>query len=231
MCHAAVVMTCAAVGLSIIHAGRVTRGTAAEKRLRRAWAWLIVFSQVIIVSYWLLPGKYDLQRSLPLHICDLAPWAAAAALLTNLRWARTMTYFWGIGLCTQAFVTPVIEEGWTHGAFWYFWIQHTQIVATAGYLLVVDRYRPTWYDFAVGTGTSVLYVLAMLAFNEVMNTNYGYVGRSSPEARTIVDSLGSWPIRVLWMSLLVTGVFALLTLVWRAPARPSDTSAADADRA
>ncbi len=222
-CHLATVLVCAAAAVAFIAIGRRAQTAASparEFRVRWVWAGLIVIGQILTILFWISPGRFELDKSLPLHICDLAPWAAVAALLGGPRWTRTLTYFWGIGLCTQAFFTPIVEEGWAKPQFWFFWIQHTQIVASAAYLLVVSGYRPNWRDFGVTSAISIAYVLVMMAFNQWQDVNYGYVGGRSPDVRTVIDALGPWPLRVLWLALIVEGVFALLVLVWRLP-RPS----------
>jgi uncharacterized membrane protein YwaF len=44
--------------------------------------------------------------------------------------------------------------------------------------------------------------------------NYGYVGNATPEVRTIIDALGSWPWRVVVMAGLVCLVYAAMLVPW-----------------
>ncbi|MDX9910946.1 MAG: TIGR02206 family membrane protein [Phycisphaerales bacterium] len=217
--HAIVVLAfILATGASCV-LGRRWRGRPAERMLRLAWAWTTIAWQSAAVVWWLLPRNFDLYESLPIHVCDLAAWIAPLALLTQRRWLRTMLYFWGIGLSTQAFLTPVLQEGPTYLKFWLFWVGHTQIVGSAVYDLVVLRYRPTRRDFITAFTISLVYILAALAFNIAMHTNYAYVGNSAPDRPTIIDALGRWPLRVLWLSMIVTVLFLVLWLIWPAARR------------
>ena len=45
-------------------------------------------------------------------------------------------------------------------------------------------------------------------------TNYLYIGPITPENPTIVDYLGEWPWRALWIGLIVTAGMALFTAIW-----------------
>jgi uncharacterized membrane protein YwaF len=58
--------------------------------------------------------------------------------------------------------------------------------------------------------------MAVLAvFDRIFDWNYGFVGPSTPEQPTPVDSLGPYPRRLVWMSLLGCVVFVVLWLPWR----------------
>jgi hypothetical integral membrane protein (TIGR02206 family) len=211
--HVVVVLVCAGVMLSLCLLGRrwmrQDRTRPRERRLRVAWAVFIAAWQVAAQAWWLLPGNFVLDKSLPLHVCDIAAMLAPVALLTGWRAARTIVWFWGVGLSTQAFFTPVLAEGCADPEYWLFWVGHTQIVGTAAYLAAVMGYRPSWRDLALATSLSLLYAGAMVALNVSLGTNYGYVGPSKPERPTVIDALGPWPGRVTWLCLIGTGAMAL----------------------
>src|SRR5262245_25564839 len=82
------------------------RDTRTELRARRLVAWCAITFQLLALGWYMQPRVFKLDESLPLHVCDICGWTAWLALATNWRWARTLTFLWGIALCTQAFVTP-----------------------------------------------------------------------------------------------------------------------------
>ncbi|MCC6969160.1 MAG: TIGR02206 family membrane protein [Phycisphaerales bacterium] len=182
----------------------------------RAWVgWSTLIAQALMLIYYIRPSRFVLSESLPLHICDLAGWIGGAALVTRKRWLRTLCYYWGFGLCTQAFFTPIVTQGYGHIKFWLYWINHIQIVGCAAYDLVVLRYRPAWRDFLAAAGQTFLYAIAlMVPFNWWLGTNYAYTGPSQPDTTTILDALGPWPRRVAWIVLVAAAVLALITLPW-----------------
>ncbi len=203
------------IGVAALAAlGRAWRGENRERRLRAAWCGSVFTLQGVGVIYWLAPGNFEVELSLPLHVCDVMAWIGPIALLTQRRALRALTYFWGLGLSSQAFLTPVLEEGPETFRFWLFWLGHAQIIGCAVYDLVALRYRPTGRDFLIVTIAGVVYIGAMLAINLPFGLNYGYVGRTTPEAPTLVEALGPWPWRIGVMWLIGEAFMLAMWLIW-----------------
>ncbi len=187
-----------------------------EWRLRLIWAWSTIAWQTMATIYYLLPRNFDWYESLPLHLCDLAAWVAPFALLTQKRWLRTLLYFWGIGLSTQAFLTPVVEGGHGDFRYWLFFVGHTQIVGSALYDVVVLRYRPNLRDWGVVTLLTLAWIVPVTTFNLLMDVNYGYTGRMTPTpgGTTVLDYLGPWPWRLGTMFVLTQVLWGVAWGVW-----------------
>lgn len=189
--------------------------TSRESKLRAWVGWSTLITQALMLIYYIRPSRFVLSESLPLHICDLAGWIGGAALVTQKHWLRTLCYYWGFGLCTQAFFTPIVTQGFGHIKFWLYWINHMQIVGCAAYDLVVLRYRPMWRDCFAAAGQTFLYaIVLMVPFNWWLGTNYAYTGPSQPNTTTILDALGSWPRRLLLIMPLAALVLVIITLPW-----------------
>lgn len=194
--------------------GRKWRGTHRELRLRSIWCWFSLIWQIAHVAYWAWPTRFNLAESLPLQLCDVAAWVAPLALLTQKRSLRAVLYFWAIGLSTQAFFTPVLNEGPAYPKFWFFWIGHTQIVGSAIYDVAALQFRPKFKDFLIGTLANLAFFAVVMPINLVWNVNYGFVGNVTPEHTTLIDELGPWPLRLAWIALLVHGIMLALWLAW-----------------
>jgi hypothetical integral membrane protein (TIGR02206 family) len=140
----------------------------------------------------------------------------AAALLLATRWnaLRPIVYFWGFALSTQALITPSLSEGPAIYPFWFFWTTHGIIVGVALYEVFARGYRPTPRDYGIACAAAALYVAIVLPLDLAFGWNYGFVGPSKPEARSIVDALGPWPERLAIIVILVAGAMALLLLPW-----------------
>lgn len=199
--------------------GRRWRGTRSEWRLRLGWSVFTLVWNAAALVFYLVPANFDPRESWPLHVCDVAAWVAPAALLTQRRWLRTLLYFFGIGLSSQAFVTPVVEEGVGSLRYWLFWIGHTQIVGSALYDVAVLGYRPRWRDLLIAAGSLVAYALLVTPINLAWGLNYGYIGDGRPERPTLIDRLGPWPLRLVPMLGLALGVFTVAWAIWAVPAR------------
>lgn len=193
-----------------------------EIRVRTGIGILIIIFQTYSNIWWLMPARtevHGLLNSFPLQLCDLAAYTAALALITRWRIFRTLLYFWGIGLSTQAFFTPVVPVGPAHMHYWLFWIGHTFIVGSAMYDLVVRGYRPRLVDFRNALLVTLGYGLTVFMLNIWLDTNYAYIGNQQAERPTLVDKLGPWP----WRAFAVGGLvfldylilFAIWPIIWR----------------
>jgi hypothetical integral membrane protein (TIGR02206 family) len=196
--------------------GRAWRGREAGQSLHVLWTAFVTIVQLINVVFWSTPPRLNPADSLPLHICDLAGLVAIVALITEARWARLLMFYWGIGLSTQAFVTPVITDAPETMRFQLFFLSHLTIVATPIYDVLVRGFRVTWRDYAWAVVFTLAYGGVVIPLNMLTGWNYGYAGESVPGNPTIIDKLGAWPLRLLWMAAIVFTLFAILTAVARA---------------
>jgi hypothetical integral membrane protein (TIGR02206 family) len=198
------------------------RGTPKEPLLRRLWAGtMLAFLGGVNIYY--MRGDFDPAFKYPLQVCDLMGLVACLALLTDFRWLRTLTVFWGLALCTQAFITPVVKVGPVYLHWWYFWFGHVAIVGGAVYLIAVDRYRPTLADLGLACLSLSAYVGWTLPLNLGKGWNYGFTGNppsnpdGTPAPPTIVDALGPWPDRVYWLGILACLGMTLVYLGFQIP--------------
>lgn len=212
--HVVVLCISALIMGTLLGVGRWWRGSPREMVWRRVWGVGIIITQIATITWWVLPGNWKPQASLPLHLCDLTVWVGAVVLLAPSRLAACIMYFWGIGLSTQAFFTPTLQEGAAQMQYWWFWIQHTQIVGVGLYVVVVDGFRPTLRDLGAIVAVSAGYLVAMLAINIPLGLNYGYVGKADPSTATVIQRLGPWPLRLVWIGLIVGGIFTAMWAIW-----------------
>ena len=168
--------------------------------------------QAFATAWRFLPGQYDLNESWPVHLCRLVAWVAPIALWTHWRRPRALLYFWGIGLSTQAFFTPMWGFGLASVEFWLYWGGHTFIVGAALYEVFVHGYGPRFRDWGFAALWGLIYAGVTVALNLQLGTNYSYLGRGDYDARSVVDFLGPWPQRAWIMAGLAEG--GMLVLYW-----------------
>ncbi len=135
-------------------------------------------------------------------------------LITGHPLLRAFVYFCGLGLCTQALITPSLVEGPAQFPFWFFWSTHGMIVGVACYDLAARGYRPGWRDFGVACVAAAFYVLFVLPIDLVTGWNYGFVGPSRPDVPSIVDLLGPWPRRLIAIVAIAAAVMFALLVPW-----------------
>jgi hypothetical integral membrane protein (TIGR02206 family) len=212
--HVLVFVVLGVISFALIWGRRLAelRGEIFSRRLDRGFALLLVTVWCALNARQVLPGHFRWDKSLPLHICDLVGLAAPIALWTSRRAARAILYFWGLGLSTQAFITPMLYLGPAHLDFWCYWICHITIVTAAFYDLVARGYRPNWRDWEIVAVVSVGYVLMVLPLDIRLGVNYGFIGPTDFAQAAAIRALGQWPGRVVKIVMVVWAGTALMLL-------------------
>ena len=156
-----------------------------------------------------------LKYSLPLQACDIAWILAAWSILSGgdrRRLRHQLLYYWGFGFSAFAYWTPSLESGPGRLVFWQYWTGHWFILAAAIVNLVVFRVRPSWRDYLLTVAVTAATAAAMTVFNIAFDTNYFFTGDFKPNNPTVLDLLGPWPLRIVWIVLIAVAIFTLMTL-------------------
>lgn len=153
----------------------------------------------------------DINEMIPLQLCDVAELTAAYALWSRKQWAFALAFFWGLVLSSQALITPDVggPDFPAHG-FLTFMGLHLLVVWTPIYLAWGRGMRPTWGSYRFAVKATLVWAAFTFTFNVLAGTNYGYLNRK-PEAASLMDVLGPWPVYPIVEILVVSGVWALMT--------------------
>ncbi len=212
--HGVVVGVLTVVATALVVVGRRYRGTPAELLLSRAFAVVFAAFLVPVEVYWLLPGQSGIAHSLPLQLCDLAAMAAVWALWSHSPTAFALTYFWGLTLTSQAFLSPELNgPDFPSLQFFSFFGMHSLVLWAAIYLTWGVGLRPDWRSYRVTVLVTIGWAVVMFAFNHVAGTNYGFLN-AKPQASSLLDLLGPWPWYLLSELLLTATFWALITYPW-----------------
>jgi hypothetical integral membrane protein (TIGR02206 family) len=220
--HLLMIVMFAAFTALIIRLGRIWKDTPRARALDATLALIAIVFWVIDHGRWMLPGSFDPAVALPIHICNLAGLCVPIVLLTRIRIFRALLYFWGIGLSTQSIITPDLVIGPATFGFWMYWINHTIVIGVPIYDVVARGYRPTWRDYGYVTLIGLAYLAIVIPLDIRLHANYGYVGNAMSKQASIVDYLGSWPLRIVWILLLGQLAMALLMLPFEVFSRLED---------
>lgn len=189
---------------------------------RRPGSWLRVFAIVLVVdevSWWVyllgggVPGS-KLAQSLPLQLCDVAIFIAAAALWTRSQFLVEVTYFWGIAGTLQALLTPDLPQRFPSYPYWQYYVAHGGVVAAALLLVVGMRIHPRRWAVARVAALTVAYAAFVFVVDLVTLSDYMYL-RTKPSSATVLDVLGPWPVYILSASLIGIALFAILDAPFR----------------
>lgn len=203
--------------LGVIVTVRIARRTHEDPEARNMRIMIIagcLFFWVVSNGYGLFGGRFSWAESLPLHFCNLANLLGACAVAMRHRTSQALMYFWSFALCLWAFLTPSLYVGPAHLWFWLFWLYHLFIPVSTAWILVADRFRPTWRDWRHSVLLTLAFMAALAVLDAITGWNYGFVGPSKPTQANLLDFLGPYPLRLVWMACVGTGLFALLMLPW-----------------
>ena len=198
---------------TLIVCGRRTGHRRGTVWFRRGFAILIVGLQLPLQIYSMLPPHWDLTKSLPFQLCDLAWMAAAHALWTRHRFSVGLLYYWGLTLTSQALITPQLERDFPHLEFVMFWSSHILVVLAAIYLTWGLSSQPGWREYCSTSLVTIGWTLVMLVFNATANTNYLYVNHK-PDNGTILDLFGDWPTYLGVEIVVALLLWAAMTWPW-----------------
>ena len=189
---------------------------------RRPGSWLKVLAAVLVVdevSWWFFllgggqPGS-QVALSLPLQLCDVAIFIAAAALWTRRQLVVEVTYFWGLAGTIQALLTPDLPQHFPSYPYFQYYIGHGGVVAAALVLVVGLGQRPRRWAVARVAGLTVAYAALVGLVDAVTGADYMYL-RSKPPTATLLDFLGPWPWYILSASVIAAFLFAILDAPFR----------------
>ena len=214
--HALTLFVCLIVSLVVIRLGRKPKW---RSRIARGLAMSCSVMWVVQAVHGLVINEFSMARGLPLEFCNVANGIGVIALLTRARLPKAILYFWFLGLCLWAFITPTITAGPLTASFWVFWLYHLAIALAAVQVVVVEGFRPRLKDLVSVSACTFLYAVFLFGIDAVMGWNYGFLGAETPGRPTPVDLLGAYPWRVGWMALCVELIFVMLWFPFREKGR------------
>ncbi|MEP7105650.1 MAG: TIGR02206 family membrane protein [Chloroflexota bacterium] len=173
-------------------------------------------------SWWIYAAARHLPLSiaLPLHVCDVAPLVAAAALWWRHPLAAEIAYFWGLAGSLMALLTPDLPD--VPGSFLW-----TQYVIEHGVTVLAALLLPLGMGLAprrgaLGRAVAATAAVALVAGVADLLTGGNYMFlRHPPASPTLLNLLGPWPWYLASVALIAFGLLALLDLPFRLRRRVS----------
>lgn len=213
--HLAVMVLAAALPAGLILWTRLSRCPSVERTIRLALAAILVVNEV---AYWVYGMTVSsdvrtyLANFLPLHLCGVAVFVTAWALVRPTTLVCEAAYFWGLAGTLQAIITPEVKFAFPDYRFIEFFINHVGIVTGALFVVLAMRRHPRpgalVRMFLLTNG--VLAVAALADWLIGPGANYMYM-REPPRAASPMFFL-PWPWYILFLELLGVAMIALLNL-------------------
>ena len=173
------------------------------KQWRRVLGWTIFIHQVFGIGLSIAIGRFTVENSLPLHMCNLSQILLFLHLAWDVPWALPVVTFWGPLGGIQAFLTPGMAEEITYFSMTRFYVAHGFVVIVPLYLLIRCGERLPRRVFGRVLAITTTVGVLLMGVNTALNSNYMYVNQPPPVNHPLVQ--GQWPeyLLVIYGAVLV----------------------------
>jgi len=164
----------------------------------------LVVAELSWQPYVVANRTWSAASSLPVQLCDVAGFVAAAALLWRQILLVEVAYFWGLGGTLQAVLTPDLKDHFPSFPYLQFYVTHDLVILAALFLVFGLALQPRPGAVRRTFVLTVVFAIVVGLIDLATGGNYMYL-RQVPASGSLLDLMGPWP----WY--LAAG--AVLTLV------------------
>lgn len=180
-------------------------------------------TQVMKVSIKLWDGSFDITKDLPLHLCNMLPFAMIVAMWLQKRSWWAFLFFWIVGGSSHSLVTTSLTESFPHFENIRYWVLHAILVMSAFYGSLVLGYRLEKKDiYRSWLGMNILAAI-MFPLNVLLGSNYVYLN-GKPPGKTFYDLIGPWPYYLISLEIIIPVLFWLIYLLFYQMSPKTDKS-------
>jgi hypothetical integral membrane protein (TIGR02206 family) len=156
-------------------------------------------------------GTWSASYALPLQLCDVVAFVAAAALWLRRPLLMELTYFWGIAGTANGLISPDVPDHFPSYLFLQYFIAHGAIVAAAMFLVIGLRITPRRGAVVRVIALTLALVAIDAGANLLTGGNYMYL-RHTPAVPNLLDLMGPWPLYIGAAAGLAVVIFVGLDL-------------------
>lgn len=190
------------------------KDTDLNQRFAKSLGWTTLVYGIVKHFYGPLGLGEAWQIWLPLHMCQVANFLIAYALITGKRGLiNEVIYFWTFAGATMAMLTPDLLYGWPDPNYIMYVFTHGILILGALFFSLIEGFNPTtssiWRVFKV----SVLYMVVIFPINYLVGgeANYLYL-RYPPVVGSLMDVLPAPPGHIPFVMLVSYLLFWMVYL-------------------
>jgi hypothetical integral membrane protein (TIGR02206 family) len=172
-------------------------------------AFTLVVAEISWQPYVLANHIWSPAASLPVQLCDIAGFVAAAALLWRQILLVEVAYFWGLGGTLQAALTPDLKDHFPSFPYLQFYVTHDLVILAAVFLVFGLTLRPRRGAVRRIFLLTVAFAVVVGLIDLVTGGNYMYL-RQVPVSGSLLDLMGPWPWYIAAGAVLTLVVLLIL---------------------
>src|SRR2546422_5491364 len=169
----------------------------------------IVITELSWQPYVLANHTWSVALSLPVQLCDVGGFVAAAALVWRQALLVEIAYFWGLGGTLQALLTPDLRDHFPTFPYLQFYATHDLVVLAALFLVIGLGLHPRPGSVRRIFLLTLVFTAAIAIVDLVTGGNYMYL-RRGPAGGSFLRFFGPWPWYIAAGVLVALVVLALL---------------------
>jgi len=174
----------------------------------------LVIAELSWQPYALANHTWSLGASLPIQLCDVAGFVAAAALLWRQLMLIEVAYFWGLGGTLQAVLTPDLKDHFPSFPYVQFYVTHDLVILAALFLVFGLALQPRPGAVRRIFVLTVAFAVFVGLIDLVTGGNYMYL-RQVPVSGSLLDLMGPWPWYIAAGAVLTLVVLVILDAPFR----------------
>ena len=171
---------------------------------------ILIFRTVGVHFYWDYLGIWNIESSLPLHLCGLSAILSGLVLFWRKQLAYECLYFWGISGAFHSLLTPEFTMGSSGLLFYEYYLSHGGIILSAIYLTWILGMKPrkgSWWKIFIW---SQLLIPIIGIINWSLNANYMYLCAKPIAINPLL--IGEWPWYLLGLEFAAIVHFFIIYL-------------------
>ena len=174
----------------------------------------LVVAELSWQPYVVAKGTWSAAASLPVQLCDVAGFVAAAALLWRQLVLVEVAYFWGLGGTLQALLTPDLKEHFPSFPYLQFYVTHDLVILAALFLVFGLALQPRPGAVRRIFVLTVAFAIVVGLIDLATGGNYMYL-RQVPVSGSLLDLMGPWPWYIAADAVLTLVALAILDAPFR----------------
>ena len=176
--------------------------------------YLVIFNELAFQISMLYYGTWSYSTSLPLEMCYIS--ALLIPIYNKYQDSRVLQnwfFFAGFGGSLFAFInTNLSQMDQIYISIHYFFAHGLVIFIMLS--IVIDGYRPTWYDYLNAIKWTTILVLFIVCINFMIGSNYMFTFQK-PEGVNFTLLMPDWPYYFIIMLFIGISFYTFMMLVFK----------------